>query len=644
LPNDQWITIRYRVSKLTLPAGHYSGETHRWLIDQRDVVDSSGGFNSLQEILTALPVSPSNPFGTPPSGSMTDAGEYLRVLSVIGGGTGRGLIRQAALEEILGAARNYPVGYTLTKNVRIGSGSKAVNTICTAVVAANNLAGVDRTWDPLTVLFETTQTNTTTNWLTGETPSVTETVSASNPFYPTGETVGIQFVILSIESVPQDTTELVSGLAFENQSQYADLSYYVGQVEKSNANSPEHAITYVNEMVSNPDVPNYDAMVLCGLSLKATRNFNKLDQLRVWLGEGCHVTRFHPDDNNTPGPSNLFCDLVYYLLTDPIAGLGSTLRVTPTNVNQIINTSDFAATARFLKTNKLFYNGVIGDTLNVRQFINEMAPNFLCNFVISDGKFSLVPAVPTTSSGAISTLPVEIKQLFTSGNILEDTFEVEYLGAEERKAFQAVVRYREERKNQLPQERNIVVRWATDNDYVPVESFDATDFCTNAEHAELLARFFLSIRKRVTHTVRFATLPYGLNLAPGDYIKVATQASPYSSSRNGVISATGAITSVTPLADGQYSVLYYKNENDDVFDGTITVTNNTVTDSTFFSTVFTVVESSVSENVYMVEQLTITEDNTVQIVASEFPCDSRLSSLLAQDLIAGNRNRFIIET
>lgn len=643
LPQGQWITLKYRVTKLTLHAGHYSGQAYRWLIDQREVVGSSGGFNSLQEILTALPVNTGNPFRSPASGSMTTAGEYLRVTAVTNGGTNRGLIRQAALEEILGPARSYPVGYVLNKDITIGSGNKVINAVCTAVVAANNLAGTDRTWDPLSVRFEPTKINTTTNWLPGDTEAITTNVSAGNPFYPQGETVGIDFIVLGIENVYQEVTELSGGLVFENHSQYSDLTYYVGQVEKSNANSPEHAITYVNEMVSNAEVPNYDAMTICGLSLKASRNFNKLDQLRVWLSEGLHVTRFHPDDGNTPGASNLFCDLVYYLLTDPIAGLGSVLKVNSSNVNQIINTSDFARTARFLKTNRLFYDGVIGESLNVRQFISEMAPNFLCNFVISDGKFSLVPAVPTTSSGEISVSPVTIKQLFTSGNIIEDSFEVEYLSTEERKPFQAVVRFREERKNQLPQERNIVVRWATDTDYVPVESFDVTDFCTNQNHAELLGRFYLSVRRRVTHTIRFATLPYGLDLAPGDYIKVVTQASPYSSARNGIISATGAITSVTPLADGQYNVIYYKAENGDVFDGTITVVNNAVTDPAFFSTIFTVLESSTSENVYMVEQLTLTEDNLVQIAASEFPCDSSLSSLLAQDLISQNRSRFVIE-
>ena len=59
----------------------------------------------------------------------------------------------------------------------------------------------------------------------------------------------------------------------------------------------------------------------------------------------------------------------------------------------------------------------------------------LCNFAITDGKFSLVPALPTTTGGEISTGPVTIKQLFTAGNIFEDSFELNYISAEERKDF-----------------------------------------------------------------------------------------------------------------------------------------------------------------------------------------------------------------
>ena len=419
---------------------------------------------------------------------------------------------------------------------------------------------------------------------------------------------------------------------FETESQYSDVTYYGNLVEKSNNSQPEHQIAYVNELISNKYTPDYRNMTICGLVLKASRNFSALDQVRVWLSNGVHVTRFHPDDSGV-GPSNLLCDLVFYLLTNNTAGLGGVLNMDANNA-PLVNTTDLPHTARFLKQNKLFYDGILGTPTNLREFVSQTAPYFLCNFVISNGKFSLVPALPTTAAGNISLDKVTISQLFTAGNILEDSFELEYLGAEERKPFQAIMRYRQETKNQLPEERNIVVRWSDLGEDLPVESFDMTAYCTSDAHARLVGKFFLSIRRRVTHTVRFRTTPYGLNLAPGDYIKVVTEANPYSAARNGTINAAGVITSASTLTDGQYNILYYKTGADDVASATLTVSGGKAAEQSLWNTIFTIVESTTSENIYMVEQLTLADDNTVQIVASEFPCDSNLVSLIAKDITA----------
>ena len=428
---------------------------------------------------------------------------------------------------------------------------------------------------------------------------------------------------------------------FENQSQYADLSFYGSLVEKSNNNNPEHIITYINEITSNATEPQYSLMTTCGLALKASRNFSRIDQLRVWLAEGIPVKRFHPDESAIVAPSNLFCDLVYYLLTDKVAGVGSVLNMSIDNPS-LINTDDFTTTAKFLKTNEIYFNGAITKPANIRQFISETAPFMLCNSVIADGKFSLQPALPTTSTGEISTNPVVIKQLFTAGNILEDTFEIEYLPAEERRDFQAVIRYRQETKNQLPQEKNIIVRWAEpgSQDY-SVESFDLTAFCTTRQHAELVGRFFLSIRRRVTHTVKFKTTPFGISLAPGDYIRVLTESNPYSSARNGTIDTDGAIVSASNIVDGQYNIIYHKIGSEDVNNGTMTVSGGIVSDSALWNSLFTISDATISKNVYQVEQLSLGDDNTVEITASEFPCDDSLISRLALDVT--NADNFSVD-
>ena len=641
LPNNQWVELRYTATKLALPAGHYSGQASYWTITEYAVINSSPNWRTGQEFIISRTIGASNPFRTVPGeGTITVSGVRLRVsgLSVTNQVQGRS---QAFLEEVFGPARNFDFGTTRQATLTYTAGSKFIRFTLNSVVynIPDHWSGQSKFWSSPTITPIRNST-TSTNWLIGDLFPITYTVSAANPFRTPGTTVGAQFVIQGVSRLELAPGTFSAERLFEEESQYADVTYYGNLVQKSNNSAAEHSIVYVNEMVNNLTTPTYDRMTVAGLSLKASRNFSSLDQIRFWLANGIPVTRFHPDDAAQPvGPSNLFCDLVFHLLTDPTSGLGRVLNMTPTNA-PLINTSDLVRTARFLRSNRLFFDGAVSTAINVRQFIADTSPYFLCNFVISNGQFSLVPALPINAAGQISTGSITIKQLFTAGNILEDTFELEYLPAEERKNFQAVIRYRQETRNQLPQERTLAVRWADTDEFMPSESFDMTAYCTSRDHAALVGKFFLSIRRRITHTVRFKTTPFGIDLAPGDYIRVVTESSPYSSARNGSISVSGVITSATTLADGQYPILYYKPGFEDVATGTMTVSGGKVAESTFWNSLFTVREITISQNVYMVEQLTLDEDGNVQITASEFPCDERLSSLIAQDVTTNGRYAF----
>ena len=649
--SDRWVDIGYTIRKDRLPDGHYSNRLYRWQITNHVIVASSNNWAGVASFNTLTPITAENPFKFPPGFPPFDAvGEAHTVTGTNGRTIGR---LQGFLEQVLGPARDYGLNFQLSANVTYEEGSKKIQLKITARVEPlfNHWTGLTKWWSTPTIEVVKDPAVTTSNWNTNDRFTIYRGLSATNPFGPANTNVGVEFGISSVTINQTVVTETLTGeRIFESQSQYGDISHYGSLIEKSNNNSAEHRVVYVNEIVSNSEPPSYDRMTVCGLSLKASRNFNTVDQLRVWLATGIPVVRFHPDDGgNLPltaleriGPSNLFCDLVYYLLTDTVAGLGDVLGISAEDP-QIINTDDLVRTARFLKANRLFFDGALTSPSNFRQFVADTAPLFLCNFVISDGKFSLLPAVPTNNDGTISSNPVQIKQLFTSGNIVEDTFQLDYIAAEERKPFQAVLRYREERRNQLPQERNISIRFADSDQYAPVESFDLTQFCTTADHAELVGRYLLSVRKRITHSVQFKTLPFGIGLAPGDYIKVMTEASPYSAAKNGRIDSSGNITSVTPITDGQYSILYYKLGSTDVLPATMSVSGGKVAQSALFDTIFTLVESTISENVYMVEQITLDEDGLASITASEFPCNESRASLLAQDLLPQSRGFFVIE-
>lgn len=624
------ITIRFEgVVNENFPPNHpYFPGYRAWNFTNITVTSSAGGFNINEIFDVTIPVTPGNPRAQPYG--LTTCGVRLRVSATTGvTPTGR---ESAWEQEILGSAQSYALGHVRTAsfNVTATTGGSAT-VIATGRVTSrpsdsqSNFPGQTQAWD---VSYAIDPKSATGAWQQGSAFEITRTVSSNNPFRPAGQTVGVRIRVLAVDTAvtpPSFTAQRI----FEENSQVNDLSFYNNLIQKSNESSPEHEIVYVNEMIANETVPEYTKLTLCGLALKASRNFTSLDQLRVWMPSGVLVKKFQPDTTEEIGPSNKFTDLVYYLLTDKTAGAGAV--VSP----DLIKTEDFPATSQFLKQNKLFFDGAIDQSTNLRQFISETAPFFLCNFVIADGKFSIAPAVPTDSAGSVSSKPVEIKQLFTSGNIIEGSFAVEYLAAEERKDFQAVMRYRREIRNQLPQEQTLAVRWAENGSELhSVESFDMTQYCTSRDHALLVAKYFLSIRRRVTHSIRFQTTPYGMDLAPGDYIKVVTQASPYSAANNGVISASGVITSATELTDGAYQITYWGQADDETKTGTLTVAGGKAVESSLWDTLFTINNVSTSSNVYMVEQLTLNEDGLVEIAATEFPCTVTDNSLIALDLVS----------
>jgi predicted phage tail protein len=173
-------------------------------------------------------------------------------------------------------------------------------------------------------------------------------------------------------------------------------------------------------------------------------------------------------------------------------------------------------------------------------------------------------------------------------------------------------------------------------DVLPVEQFDLTQFCTSQEHAVKVAKYFLTLRALVTHTISFSTTLEGLNIQAGSFIKVVTESSPYSSANNGSIDNSGVVTSVIDLADGNYDVAYFKTGSDEVQDGTMSVAGGVVTEETFHGTIFTIKNDTVNTNTYVVEQLTFSDEGTVDIVASEYPCNDDGSSRIVEALIDGS--------
>jgi len=676
LTASKWIKVRWTLRKNFLADGHYAKERNGQNVVLQPisavVIASSGNFDkdytfTIKRGLGGTDVpggntnayNNSNPFHkNHPNGNLKWSGQKFKVKSVERGqATGRA---QSYYYEIFGDASSFDLGrgkvtelqLTESRNRKIKLSLKSK-----VIRIEDNRSGQSKGWSApsITVVDDI---NTNQNWEKGDIFTHKQSISQENPFRSIYPQTGFVYEVKNLKTETRPG-KISAKKVYEGQSQIADISFYRDFVDKSNASSPEHQIVYVNEIVANKELPEYNNLTIAGLSLRATRNFTRLDQMRCWLPNGLFVRRLHPDataDTENPygdsssltyrkkeGPSNLFTDLVYYLLTDQMAGAGALLNMSE-DKDRLVDINDLKETSKFLYKQKLFFNGAITDRSNLRQFITDVAPYFLCNFVITDGKFSLKPAIPhNPESGDINRGPVAISQLFTGGNILEDTFKVEYLSSEERRPFKAVVRYRQESRNQFPQEKVVEVKLGDDLEEnnlenLPNEAFDLTQFCTSKAHAVKVAKYFLGLRRLVTHTISFSTTLDGLNIQAGSYIKVVTETSPYSSANNGTIDSQGNITSVKAIEDGQYKISYFKENSEEVQDGKVTVSDNKISNSKFHSSIFSIVDTSVSADIYIVEQLTFSQEGTVDIVASQHPCDDGDRSELARLMLFGNFN------
>ena len=699
------LSFRFKLIKVALSDNHWSGQTHVWWVEidgddpkfgnengylpkHMNQDDHNTDWATNQDIDIKKTLRTNNPWRTAgPGADLVKAGVKLRVKGVTHVTRDRG-VQYGVAWQIFGVPTN--VGDTKEVDIVMKkkesmptdqetnlTGNKQVKLRLrsTVIHLDAHWSGQTKAWDIPSVEALVNDDQTTGTWNKGfefDYTILPPNSGTLNPFRTrqvsgTDSWIGYRFRVIDY-----DVSEIVVGTTLDpdeqsriwvHNSQYADLHLYATDVSKSNESQAEHTIAYVNESLENKNnngerfVPIYDKTTTAGLLLKATRDFTNLDQVRVWLKTGIPVKRLHPDrestygDDKEFGPSNLLTDVFYHLLVDRVGGVGQTLGPTDNSISLIDLDDDTGLphTAKFLYRNRIFFDGAISSQENIREYMAETAMYSLCGLVLTNGRFSLKPVIPTRSNGTIKdNSAVEISQIFTDGNILEGSFEVSYLSLDERKPFKASVRYRKEMKNQFPEERTVLVQWkggdgdsqgsvGFSSDDIPTESFDLTQFCTRKDHAELVGKYFISIRRMVTHTISFKTTPYGLNLKPFDLIKVSTTVSPYSSTNNGTVDATGNITALKNLENREYDVVYYPTGSaEEVKESTMTVTgapdSPSASQSRFYNSVFSINKPTNSMDVYRVEQLTMEEDGTVAIIASEFPCNGNEVSHVAHQI------------
>lgn len=242
------------------------------------------------------------------------------------------------------------------------------------------------------------------------------------------------------------------------------------------------------------------------------------EQIRCFVRNGIEV------ENISTGAiesSDNFMDLAYYLLKSNKVS------------DDLIDMQAFQDARNFLATNKLYFNGVIANSVNLREFFSAVAPGLMLRFVQEAGKFSFKPVLPTTLAGNIDTGSVSPVKTFTVANILPKSFIKRYYESQLRKPICVLLSWREQFKQAYSVAVTTEIRYANTALEGPFESYDFSDFITDINHTTLVGKYILSSRARVTHSISFQTSydiaagseKLAAQLQPLDIIRVDLQSS-----------------------------------------------------------------------------------------------------------------------
>ena len=411
--------------------------------------------------------------------------------------------------------------------------------------------------------------------------------------------------------------------------QNAIADYYMFDAEEgSHFNGPEHSIAYVNELQRLDSPATYDSLAIAGIRLSSGKEWTSFGEFSAYIKKGIKVDRLNPDAYNTGyithnSESDSFPEIAYALLTNSDFGAGDTVG------KEQVDAFGMAKATKFCEANGFYWNGVISEPQNLREFIFKNAAFNLLDFTIKGGRFSLMPSVPYGADYKISpSTAIKAKALFTDGNIRK--MQVSFLTPEERQMFTATALYRDDIDNGFPEIRSVTVTATVDADgrridpreldKLPEETFDMSGFCKSRDHAIKFAKYALLVRKHVSHGIKFETTPQAaMGLEPGDYFFLVSEATHTSRFNTGSVAPDGTIFARENRPDGNYPVLHWEPGKTTVQQSTMTIRSMKAVQAKFFGGVFCIRNTTTTKRMYKVETLSYAEEGLVEVSGSETP-------------------------
>ena len=334
----------------------------------------------------------------------------------------------------------------------------------------------------------------------------------------------------------------------------------------------------------------YDGLSTMAFSVTIPAGFDHWNrQVHCFIRGGIRITRLL---DSVTGPSNNVADLLLYLLRN-------SSRVPDAMID---TATSFLAAATFTNVNGFWFNGLVSQSTNLRDWIGTTLQYFLLRQTRIGGKEALKPLVPTNNDGTIKTTAVSWVFTFTEQHINPDSSEITYTPLADRKPFCAVMLWRQQDDLGIPVMRTAEVRYtgtavdtteidaADDGPYepddIPYEQHDLSGFCSTENHAVKVGAYILSKRRHVTHRLQLGVKPdaYNSTLAAGDLVRVRLERVP----------STGA--------------------------------------------------SSVHDYLYEVDRISKTLTGEVQLDLTHFPVDANLASVVAQEVNAATGSGLLLPT
>ena len=420
-------------------------------------------------------------------------------------------------------------------------------------------------------------------------------------------------------------------------------------IQFSFESGPEIALTAVTEQQLDGSIEDkYADLTMMSLGLYANRGLQDLRSISALVeqGKNCQIIDItggspvlETSDNSTSYAPDIFVDT----LLDKENGLGKYIEPANIDVDSLALAKKFCIGNNLPREGggaliNLFMDGIIADVSSWREFWVTTAPFSLLELARKNGKDTLLPALPVNQAGLAcdnTGLPVEVEisALFTSGNILQDSYKEEFLnyGTSTEDLVASVV-YREINPGEMfSKKRSVTVQRKNVSENFNRETFDLSQFVTQREQAIMFGKLLCNQRRHIKKGIEFKTLPMQASLEPGAFIYVDIGLKNWDKYSSGMIMENGLLN--TPLLDNvqdngtkNFNFLLYRPDTGEIESASSVsvATNAGVSVASSLASkkgyMFVMGENKVSKRVYRVVEVSLEEEGELSVKAIEFPC------------------------